>query len=83
MPTVPTPRRRTIGMSEARSRMLACLAAYMNTTSEILIQSAISSLLICAAQNDKILACVIARAGGVDWQELETAQHGDVLKDLA
>ena len=85
MSTTATPRRRsrTIGMSEPRSRMLACLAAYMNTDAESLIQASISMLLIAAAQNDKILSLVLARAGGVDWLELEAAQHSDVLEKLA
>jgi hypothetical protein len=70
-------------MTEPRSRMLACLAAYLDTDSERLIQAAISSLLITAAQNDKLLCFVLARAGGADWQDVEAAQHCDVLKGLA
>ncbi len=83
MNTTPTPRRhRTIGMSEARSRMLACIAAYMNTTSEVLIQSAITAMLISVCENDRVLSYVVARAGGADWRELEADQHSDVLERI-
>lgn len=70
MPTVPTPRRRSIGMTEARSRMVANASAYLNLSGEQFIQLAISAALMSLADNDAVFSCIIARSGGVDWKDL-------------
>ncbi len=70
MPTVPAPRRRSIGMSEARSRMVANASAYLNISGEQFIQLAISAALMSLADNDKVFSYIIARSGGVDFDDL-------------
>jgi hypothetical protein len=76
-------RQRTIGMPESRSRQIANAAAYLNITGEEFIQSAITAALLSLAEADKVFAHVLARSAGIDWQDLASATHGDVLAKLA
>jgi hypothetical protein len=62
--------------------MLACASAYMNTDAQTLILAAISMLLLGMASESAVMACILARAGGADWQELEATQHSNVLERL-
>jgi hypothetical protein len=55
MPTVPTPRRRTIGMPAIRSKQLALAAAALGLTSEQTIQSFITAGLLSLATTTKPL----------------------------
>jgi hypothetical protein len=54
--------------------MLACIAAHFGTDSETVIQAAISAMMLSVCAEDRILSCVVSRAGGVNWAELEAAQ---------
>lgn len=82
MPTVPTPRRRSINVTEARSRQIANAAVYLNISGEEFIQSAILAALISLGQTDAVFAHILARSAGVDWQELAVATHGELLERL-
>jgi hypothetical protein len=70
VPTVPTPRRRSIQMSEARSRMVANASAYLNISGEQFIQAAISSALMSLCEHDKVLSFILLRSGGVEFDDL-------------
>lgn len=82
MPTTPTPRRRTIGMPEVRSKQIALAAAYLDTDGEHIIQAAITAMLLSLANNDKVFAAMLARTADVDWDELVKTDHTDVLARL-
>lgn len=84
MPTVPTPRRRTIAMPKARSRQIAAAAAFLDVSGEDLIQSSITAMLISLAEGDTsgTLKYAYARAAGVEWDTLAFAAHQEALANL-
>ena len=82
MPTVPTPRRRTIAMPEARSRQIAAAAAHLDITGEDFIQSAITAALLSLCEADRSVAYLIARVSGVEWDTLEFAARQQALANL-
>jgi uncharacterized protein (DUF1778 family) len=72
-------RHRSIRMSEERRAMLAMAAAHLNTTSEAIIQAAITAALIALASEDPTLNLMLARTAGLDWnviEELSDEQFG-------
>jgi hypothetical protein len=77
MTATPTPRRRTIGMSEIRSRQIALCAAYVGVSAEKWIQSSVTAAMISLADNDKALAYMLVRAGGTEWDSLARAADAD------
>jgi hypothetical protein len=82
MPTVPTPRRRTIAMPEARSRQIAAASAHLDITGEEFIQSAITAALVSLAQADRSFAYSLARATGVEWETLEFVARQEAIASL-
>ena len=82
MPTVPTPRRRSIGMSQTRSRQIALAAASLGISSEQAIQSFITAGLLSLAGHDKAFAMALARSAGMAWDDLAEADSTDVLARL-
>lgn len=82
MATAPTPRRRTIGMSEIRSRQIALCALYCGVSAESWIQSSLTSAMITMADHDKALAYMLMRAGGTEWDSLERTAN-DVQEEVS
>ena len=82
MPTVPTPRRRSIGMTTTRSRQLALAAATLGLSSELTIQSFITAGLLSLAAHDRAFAMALARSAGMTWDDLAEADSTDVLARL-
>ena len=79
MPTVPTPRRRTINMPAVRSKQIALAAAQMGLTSEQTIQSFITAGLLTLATHDPAFRYALMRTAGADWGELESADPAEML----
>jgi hypothetical protein len=74
---------RTINMSETRRRMVALCAAHLGvTSSEQVIQAAISALMVELAARDKGFAFALARTAGVTWDDIERMTYGEVFDQI-
>jgi hypothetical protein len=74
---------RTIAITPERRSQIAVASAALGISGARFIECAIISALWTLAERDKVLAHMLARAGGVDWAELEAANHADLLARLA
>jgi len=82
MPTVPTPRRRTINCPEARSRQIAAASAHLQISGEDFIQAAISAALLQLCEADRSFAYALCRVSGVEWSTLEFAARQEALANM-
>lgn len=73
---------RSIAMPRVRSRQVALAAAAMGVSSEQAIQSFITAGLLSLATHDRAFAMALARTAGMDFDELATADHTEVLARL-
>lgn len=74
---------RTIALTPERRSQVAVAAASLGISGTRFIECAIYTALVTLAERDKVLAHMLARAGGVDWADLAAADHAELLARLA